>query len=112
MPVECRQYPTLPVASIRNPAIDMSPQLAAGELMTGTPTVTESGSSDLTISSVAVSTTTLTILGDSVAAGKAIQWSMSGMVAGTEYTLIVEGDTDASPTQHLVVRCRFDAEAA
>lgn len=50
-------------------------------------TVSVTGSSDLTISSVSVSTEAWTIRGRSAAAGKAAQALVSGFVAATTFTL-------------------------
>ncbi len=63
-------------------------RLRSGELFTGTPTVTELTTSDLTIDNVAVSTSELTIDGVAVPAGQAITFRASGHVAGTTYRIL------------------------
>jgi len=74
--------------------------LDTGESLTGTPTVVEVTTTDLTITSKAVSTTALTINGTSVAAGAAVQFKVSGMkTTGSPYTLKVTVSTNATPAQ-------------
>lgn len=88
-------------AAVRNVAVDFSGQLDTGELLTGAPTVTASPTG-LTIDDEAVSGSALTILGVSVAAGQAIQFSVAGGTAGRTYTISVTCGTTASPDQLLV----------
>jgi len=80
-------------------AIDCTPYLDDGETVTGTPTAEEQDSTDLTISSVAASTAALTILGETVAIGKAIQFTFSGQAIRTTYVVRVTFATSASRTK-------------
>lgn len=80
-------------------SIDMSGKLESGELMTGAVTIPPV--SGLTISNEAVNTSTLTINGLSVIAGKAIQFLVAGGTAGTGYTITGTVATDSSPAQTL-----------
>lgn len=80
-------------------AVAFDKYLDSGELLTGTPTVVEVDTSDLTLGNKAVSTGSLTILGRTVATGKAVQFSASGATAGTTYRVRVTATTDASPAR-------------
>ena len=86
----------------RNVAIDFSGKLDSGELLTGTPTIVEVGSSDLTLSNKVVNTSTLTINGESTVAGEAVQFKVTGGSANTKYTIKISCSTDATPTQVLL----------
>lgn len=83
---------------VRNVAVDFTQELDSGELLAGTPTITES-TGDLTISNKAVSTSSLTINGSTVATGGAVQFKVSGGTAGTTYTINIQCSTDSSPAQ-------------
>lgn len=83
-------------------AISFAGELDDGELLTGTPTITEDTTLDLTISSKAVNTSILTINGISVPIGEAVQCSVLGFVsANYPYTLNITVSTDATPAQVL-----------
>lgn len=85
------------------PALGFIDQLRSGELLTGTPTVAEVTSSDLTISNVGLNSGTITVDGVSHAANQAVQWSISGQLAATgKYRIRVTVSTDATPAQTLV----------
>ena len=90
------------VGATRNIAVSFSGQLDSGELLTGTPTITEDTTSDLTISNKVVSTAILEINGISVPIGEAVQCSVLGFVsANFPYTLNITVSTDATPAQVL-----------
>lgn len=89
------------VSEIRNIAVSFSGKLDTGELCTGTPTITEVTSSDLTLGSKAVSTAALTINGVSTPIGEAVQCSVSGGTANTTYEIKIAVGTDATPAQTL-----------
>lgn len=78
----------------RNVSIDFAGKLDSGELLTGTPTVEEVGSSALTITNKQVNATSKTINGRDAAAGEAVQFRVSGLVAGTSYLIKVTVSTD------------------
>lgn len=80
---------------IESGAVDFTPQFRDGEATLSSGAVVEVGTSDLTISGVAVNTTALTIDGRAVAVGYAIRWSMSGFVSGTDYDLHVTAIFDS-----------------
>ena len=90
------------VAELRLAAASFLDVLDAGESLVDPPTVTEVGTSDLTIDNVIVNTDALFINRLSVPAGKAVQFSIAGGVAGTEYTINIQVSTDATPAQTLV----------
>lgn len=72
--------------------------LESGEAFTGTPTASDSPS-DLTIASIAFSTTEKTILGKDVAAGRVVSFTATGGTADTDYTVTIRCGTDATPAQ-------------
>lgn len=103
MPYVIEQWGSMSAGEIRNVAIDYTDSLDSGELLTGTPTVTEVGTSDLTIDNKAVSTGSLTILGNTVATGAAVQFRVTATsgLSGV-YAIRTTVSTDASPAQTLV----------
>lgn len=104
------------VSEVRNAVVSFSGKLDSGELLTGTPTVTEVNASSpqaLTIANIAINTTELTINDISTAIGEAVQFSVSGGIAGTVYTIKIVCSTDATPAQTLygtiTLRVRADS---
>lgn len=107
------QRPDVAAGETRNAAIDFSGKLDSGELLTGTPTVVDNNPEspeELTIGSVSVNTVALTIDGQSVAIGEAVQWSASGFVSGKSYTFKITATTDATPAQVLIAYAVVDVE--
>lgn len=90
-------------SEVRNVAVDFQGKLDASELLTGTPTVVEVTTSDLTLSDKVVSTGALTILGKTVATGEAVQFKVLGGTAGTSYTIRITAATNSTPAQTLIV---------
>lgn len=91
-----------------NFAVSFVGQLDSGESLSGTPTVEEQDTSDLTITSKKVSTSALTINDQSVAAGKAVQFTVRGqLVANTPYTIKITVTTDGSPNQTKIGFVKF-----
>ena len=103
------QVPVFAAGDTRNGAVSFADQLDSGEVLTGTPTIEEQTSSDLTISNAAVSTAVQTINGLSVAIGEAVQFTVSGMTA-SKYTLKITATTDSTPAQTLVRYVQFRVE--
>lgn len=95
------QRPSASIGSVRNVSISFAEQLCAGELLTGTPTVVEDTSSDLTIISKAISTSAKQINDVTVPTGEAVQCNVSGFANNFPYTLNISCDTDADPPQTL-----------
>lgn len=104
------QVPITYAGATRNVAVSFSNELDTGELLTGTPTVVEITSSDLTLGSKAVSTADLEINGETCPTGEAVQFSVSGMVSGTTYKVSITVSTDATPAQTLVTIVEFTTE--
>jgi len=88
-------------SEVRTISVSFSGKLDSGELCTGTPTITEVTSSDLTLASKAVSTEILVINGVSTPIGEAVQCSVTGGTAGTTYEIKIAVSTDATPAQTL-----------
>lgn len=96
------QHAVISVGDVELVAIDYTDLLDTGELLTGTPTVTEQTTADLTLANKAVSTASLTILGTTVVTGAAVQFSIQGQQASTCYTIRVSVGTDATPARTFV----------
>lgn len=88
-------------------SVDMRSKLRQGELLTGTPTITVTGP---TASSPAVSTSPLLINGDTVEAGKAVTFTVSGGSANTTYSIHVSCGTSASQTVETYLSLTVDNE--
>lgn len=100
MPTRAPQQPEQSINEVRFHAVSFAGKLDDGELLTGTPTITEVDTTDLVITSKAVSTTALVINGVSVPAGMAVQCKIdgSGMTARQAYRVYIQCDTDAGQT--------------
>ncbi len=97
------QRPSASVGSTRNVAVSLSGKLDASELLTGTPTIVEDTTSDLTISNKTVSTAALEINDITVPIGEAVQCNVLGFdVDNFPYTLNITVSTDATPAQTFV----------
>ena len=94
-------YLTSPISvgATRVVSLDLQDDLRSGVTLTGTPSVEEVGGSDLVIDNKSVSSDSLTIDGRSVAAGKAIQFRVSGQKAGKRYLIDVSCGTTGSPAE-------------
>ena len=77
MPNTAPQRHTKTVTEVRNVAVDFLGLLDDGELLTGTPTVVEVTTTDLTLASKAVNATALTINGVDCIAGQAVTFKVS-----------------------------------
>ena len=80
----------------RTISIDYTDKLDSGEALTGTPSVSEVTTSDLTITSPQLNSGELTINGSTVAAAKAVQCQVAAGTSGTTYQLLVQVSTDSS----------------
>lgn len=103
--------PVVSVGDVEVFSIGYSDWLETGELLTGTPTVTEVTTSDLTISNKVVSTTALTILRQSIPASEAVQFTVSGQQASMVYKIRISVSTDATPARTCVRDILFSVEA-
>ena len=113
------ERPVLVPGETRNFAVSFAGELDSGEVLTGTPTVAEQTTSDLTIENKAVNTAALTINGKTVAIGNAVQFKVSAqLAAGSEredesvatgtYKIKITVGTDATPAQTLIGFADFD----
>lgn len=82
-------------------------KLIAEETLTGTPTVVETSASDLTITDVSVTGLDWIIRGQTVKAGTAVQFSVSGGTTRTDYTIRVTAVSNTSPIQTLIEDMRL-----
>ena len=80
----------------RTISIAYTDKLDSGEALTGTPTVSEISSSDLTLSGAQINSGELTINGETVAANNAVQCQVAGGTSGSTYSVLVSVVTDAS----------------
>lgn len=110
MTIELPQVYQIGENEARNFAVDLKSELDSGELLTGTPTVTEETTGDLTIGNKAVNTSTIVINGRSAVAGEAVQFNVSGQQDGTAYRLLISVGTDATPAQTIQLIARFCCE--
>ena len=83
-------------SEVRTISVDYTDKLDTGESLTGTPTVSELTTSDLTISGAQINSGSLTINGVSVAANKAAQCQIAGGTSGSTYSIQIQVGTDAS----------------
>lgn len=102
------EVPEKTVSGVRNAAIDCTGVLDSGESLSGTPTVEEVTTSDLTISNSAISTAELVINDKPIASGKAVQFKVSGGAANTTYEIKITMSTDATPAQTIIMRVKLD----
>lgn len=96
------QIGRISAGDIETVAIDFRLQLDDGELLTGTPTVAEVTTTDLTIDDETVNTGELVILTETVVAGQAVQFTVSGQVAGSTYRVRITVITDSDPFRRFV----------
>ena len=108
MAVRAPQFPIQSIGETRFHAVSFAGKLDTGELLTGTPTVTEIDTTVLTITNKAVNVAELVINGVTVAIGQAVQCKVvdNGMTAGEEYSMLVTCSTDAGQVLNGVIRFR------
>ena len=110
MASEAPQRHTKCVSEKINVAVDCSGILDVGELLTGTPIVEEVGTNDLTLDDKALNTAVLTVNGEGVAVGQAVQFSVAAGVADTDYIIRITVATDATPAQTRLTRVHLGVE--
>jgi len=107
------QQPVAAVGETNNFAVSFAGVLDDGELLTGTPSVAEVTTSDLSISSPTLNTIALAIDNESVAISEAVQFRVSGQqTSGSPYTLKITVTTDSTPAQTKVKWIKFRVEGA
>jgi hypothetical protein len=93
-------------------SVNFANWLDSGELLTGTPTVAEVSTSDLTLADKSVNSSSYVDAhtGETVFAGQAAQFSVSGGTAGTEYQIKVTVTTDATVarTKEVIIELRVE----
>jgi hypothetical protein len=90
-------------------AIDYTKWLDGADLLTGIPTVTEVGTSGLTLASKVINTAALTINDRTAAIGKAVQFTVvtPSNGAGTNYVVVVTATSVAGYYEpvNVILRC-------
>lgn len=105
------ERPVTAPGEINNVSVSFDGVLDLAETLTGTPAVVEVTTTDLTISSIAVSTEALRINGKNVGTGRAIQFRVQGQLTASKlYTLKITATTSASPPQTKVKYIKFLVE--
>jgi len=112
MTLELSEIFTLSEGDTEAVALDYSDWLDEGELLTGTPTVVEVTTTDLTLASKRVNTTAFehAHTGNQVAVGQAVQFTVTGgSSSSSPYSIKVTVSTDATParTKEVIVKLNF-----
>ncbi len=105
MTKKLQQSRTISVGDTEYVSVNYTKILADDELLTGTPTVVEVATSDLTLASKAVSTAEYneSITGNVVKVGKAVRFSIAGgTAANSPYLVTVTVTTDATVARTIV----------
>lgn len=107
MPVYVDGNPRISEGDVELFAIDYTAWLDGDEVLTGTPTVTEVTTTDLTLSSKQVNTAAITVQDEIVAIGKAVQFKVADQTASTaDYIIEVTVSTDSGRT--ILRRLKFN----
>lgn len=99
---------TITFGEVRNFKVSFAPALdsEAEELLTGTPTVAEDGSDDLTIQFASRNSEQETIENQVVAANQAVLFTVSGQQKGQTYTIKITVTTSEGQTLVRFVKAR------
>ena len=104
--------PTFMVGETQLCSVSFDDKLDSGESLSGTPTVAEVSTSDLTFANEAVSTSALTINHKSVAAGRAVQFKVTEFgTTNAPYTVRITCATDSTPARTVKGEVVFEVEA-
>lgn len=96
------------VSEVRNVSIDFSGKLDAGELLSGAVALDDGGlPGAVTVEAGQINSVELTIQGRKVAAGKAVQFKVSGGTIDQTDTVKISVGTDAVPAQALVANVKI-----
>ena len=82
---------------------DYTNDLGSNETLTGTPTVEEITTTDLTIGTPAINSSAVTVNGVEIAAGKAVQVTIAAGVDGSTYKLECDADTTVSGQNFIII---------
>jgi hypothetical protein len=112
MPNTAPQRRTKTASETRNVAVSFVDVLDVGELLTGTPTVVEVTSTDLTLTNKAVNGSSLVVNDVTCLAGQVVTFTVAGGVAGTDYQIRITATSNAGNAQTLqaTVRLRVTAD--
>lgn len=106
-----KRRPTIAEGETRNGKVSFAALLDAGESLTGTPTIEEEETSDLTITEVSVNPSATLVNHVSVPAARVVLYRVSGALAAhSPYRIKITVATSASLSQTLVRRVSFEAE--
>lgn len=109
--IEAPEVPVFAVGETNNVSVSFADVLDEGELIAGTPVVIELTTSDLTIENKRVNTAAVVMGEQTIAIGKAVQFSVSGQgTANTPYTIKITATTDSDPAQVKVRGINFTVE--
>ena len=107
------QRPIISVGDTEKVSVNFTDHLDSGESLTGTPTVVEVTTSNLNMASKSVNAATYieSQTGETVAIGKAVQFTVTGGLANNSpYTINVTVSTDATPARTFVRRIYLSFE--
>ena len=111
MPITLEELPSISEGDTEKVSVSFKDHLDSGELLTGTPTVVEVTTTDLTLGSKQVNTTAYTDKWNaSIAIGQAVQFSVTGGSSGTTYTIRITVSTDAAIARTFVrdIKLKFE----
>lgn len=98
------------VSTLYVAAVDFTPMLRPGEILTGSPTATEmGGTTDLTIGIPARNTSPTVIEGAEVPISQAVTFTVAGGVANRSYQIAVQATTTSGQTPIIICRLRVIA---
>jgi hypothetical protein len=96
-----KQRPIKTVSEVRLGSVNFTDDLDSGELLTGTPTVTELSSLSLTLANKSLSSATMTILGETAASSAVVQFTWAAGTTGNGM-ISIKVATDSTPAQTLM----------
>lgn len=104
MAIRLAQVHTVSAGSTRLVRINCTRDLDSGASLTGTPTIVEVTTTALTLANKKVNTATYveSQTGDTVAIGKALEFTVTGGTAGSTYTIRATCSTNSTPAETLV----------
>ena len=105
------EIPGQAVGEVRIHSVDFRGRLDSGELLAGTPTIDEVTTTDLTLTDNVVNVIALTINGQTVAIGQAVQFKCTGVKKDVIYRIRIAITTDSSPPQTLKCIARIEGIA-
>lgn len=91
-------------------AVDFTPFLRSGEILTGSPTATEmGGTTDLMLGTPARNTAPMLVDGALVPASQGVTFTITGGTANRSYQIAVQATTTSSQTPIIICRLRIIA---